>query len=70
MDKALKFKYKRIVSHNKLGMNHFVSLWIHLSPIIEGGGEVGLEEEGEGEGEDDGDEHQAGHDWDQLHPLL
>ena len=40
------------------------------SPVVEGGGEVSLEEEGEGEGEDDGDERQARQDRDQLHPLL
>ena len=37
-------------------LHHWVTM---RSPIIEGGGEVGFEEEGEGEGEDDGDEHQA-----------
>ena len=39
-------------------------------PIIEGSGEVGLEDEREEEGEDDGDERQAGQDREELHPLL
>ena len=39
-------------------------------PIIEGCGEVSLEDERETEGEDDGDEGQGRQDGEKLHPLL
>ena len=60
----------KMIYHASSASTFVIGWWWWPAPVIEGCGEVGLEDEGEGKGEDDGDERHACQDGEELHPFF